>query len=212
MIRFISSKRDFYSMIQSKEDYKFYLKADEIALSINKSFPKIIFEYLINNVWAFQRLLRKTEYYTNCKKSLLWKPYVFWLRYRLIKKGRALSFDIHPNSFGPGLCIAHAGTIIVNGKARIGANCRIGNCVHIGVQGGNDGLAPIIGDNSHIGAGVVIVGGIKIADGIAIGANSYVDKSFLEPGITITGSPAKKISDKGSEGLHHRATEMIIAD
>ena len=34
---------------------------------------------------------------------------------------------------------------------------------------------------------------IKIADGIKIGANSVVTKSFLEPNITIAGVPAKKI-------------------
>jgi serine O-acetyltransferase len=43
----------------------------------------------------------------------------------------------------------------------------------------------------------VIVGKIQISNNIAIGANSYVAQSFLEEGITIAGSPAKK-----SEGGH----------
>ena len=50
---------------------------------------------------------------------------------------------------------------------------------------------------------------ITIADGIAIGANSYVDKSFSEPNITIAGCPAKKVSDKSSEDLWIRATEIL---
>lgn len=53
--------------------------------------------------------------------------------------------------------------------------------------------APTIGNNVEIGFGAVIIGKIKIADGIKIGANSVVTKSFLEPNITIAGVPAKKI-------------------
>ena len=47
----------------------------------------------------------------------------------------------------------------------------------------------------------MIVGKIHIADNIAIGANSFVARSFFEEGITIAGAPAKKISEKGSYGL-----------
>lgn len=41
----------------------------------------------------------------------------------------------------------------------------------------------------------------KIADEIAIGANAIVNKSFNEPGISILGVPAKKISDRDSSRL-----------
>ena len=53
--------------------------------------------------------------------------------------------------------------------------------------------APKIGNNVEIGFGAVIIGKVIIADGIKIGANSVVTKSFLEPNITIAGVPAKKI-------------------
>ena len=53
--------------------------------------------------------------------------------------------------------------------------------------------APIIGNNVEVGFGAVIIGKVKIADGIKIGANSVVANSFLEPNITIAGVPAKKI-------------------
>ena len=61
----------------------------------------------------------------------------------------------------------------------------------------------------YIGVGVVIIGDVEIADNIVIGANAVVNKSFLEPGITIAGVPARKISDKSSEGLLIRATEIV---
>ena len=83
-------------------------------------------------------------------------------------------------------------------KAVVGENCRIDRCVSIGsiyypVP------PPRIGNNVYIGPGAVIDGDIEIADGIAIGANSFVNKSFTEPEITIAGCPAKEISDKGSQ-------------
>jgi serine O-acetyltransferase len=69
--------------------------------------------------------------------------------------------------------------------------------VNIGASGGKKD-APIIGDNVYIAPGVKIYGGIEIAEGIAIGANSVVNKSFTEPNITIAGVPAKKIADGGA--------------
>ena len=66
----------------------------------------------------------------------------------------------------------------------------------------------MIGDNVYIGPGAMLFGPIRIADEIAIGANSVVNRSFEEPGITIAGAPARKVSDRGSEGLLIRGTEM----
>ena len=44
-----------------------------------------------------------------------------------------------------------------------------------------------------LGAGCIVIGGVELADGITVGAGAVVTKSFLEPGITIAGVPAKKI-------------------
>jgi serine O-acetyltransferase len=63
----------------------------------------------------------------------------------------------------------------------------------------------------YIGPGVKIYGPIEIADNIAIGANSVVNRSFIESGITIAGNPARKISNKGSIGLLIKATDVISA-
>jgi serine O-acetyltransferase len=79
----------------------------------------------------------------------------------------------------------------------VGANCRVHVCVNIGSRAGTDHMAPVIGDNVYIGPGAMIFGSIRIADDIAIGANSVVNLSFEEPGITIAGAPARKVSDRG---------------
>lgn len=120
----------------------------------------------------------------------------------------SLGFSIPLNVFGPGLSIAHRGTIIVNKNAHIGENCRIHACTNIG-SNRESNLAPKIGDNVYIGPGVKIFGDISIADNIAIGANSVVNKSFYEKGISIAGAPAKKINEKGSDGIIILATEIL---
>jgi serine O-acetyltransferase len=199
-------------MIKSREDYLFFIRADELALNIDRSWPNVIFAYFFNSIWNFQKLLRKFEYYNNCKPSLMWKPYVLYLKYRVFSCGKKLGFEIPPNVFGPGLSIAHIGTLIVNDNVRVGENCRIHSCTYLATQAtGRNDDCPTIGNNVFIGPCTVIVGKIHIADNIAIGANSYVAQSFCEEGITIAGVPAKKISDKGSNGLYifQRATEIL---
>ena len=186
-------------MIESRKDYLSYLERDRHALAQKRKKPR----FLADEVWKFERLLRKLEYHTNCRKARLWKGGYLLLKFRFRRLSIRLGFDIPCNVFGPGLSIAHYGTIIVNGAARIGANCRIHAGVNIGTKAGHTFQAPKIGDNVYIGPGVKIFGPIQIASGIAIGANSVVNKSFKEPNISIAGVPAKKISDKGSEGLIH---------
>jgi len=157
-------------------------------------------------------LLRKYEYYKNYRKSNLWKPYIEYLHFRVASSGDKLHFEIPPNVFGPGLGIWHKGTIVVDPKLRVGENCQLPAGLYIGSQatGTNDEIS-IIGKNVYIGPFTVIAGKITIADNIAIGSHSYVARSFPEEGITIAGAPAKKVSDKGSEGLcsYQRATEIV---
>ena len=192
-------------MIQSKTDYLYYLEADRVALGITKRWPAII----VNQRWKFERLLRKIEYFINCKKSPIWKPYIYFLQWRFRALSTTLGYTIPPNVFGPGLALAHRGTVVVNSRARVGENCRIHTDVNIGTQAGFFDKVPKIGNNVYIGPGAKIFGAIEIADNIAIGANAVVTKSFSEPGITIAGVPAIKISDKGSERMVIKATELL---
>jgi serine O-acetyltransferase len=111
-----------------------------------------------------------------------------------------LGISISPNTFGPGLSIAHRGTIVVNGGAQIGANCRIHTGVNIGTEAGKADAAPVIGENCYIGPGAKIFGPIQIGSNSVIGANAVVNKSFPEGGQTIAGVPAKIISSKSSKG------------
>lgn len=181
-------------MINSKETYKLFLMCDKKALGISKIKPSIFGD----EIWKFEILLRKAEYYKNTKKKNLLKKILYYITmYRFHKARVKLGFSIPLNVFGPGLSIAHRGTIIVNGNAKIGKNCRIQECTTIGATNG-ESSAPVLGNNIFIGSGARIIGNIKIADDIAIGANAVVNKNFDTPGITIAGVPAKKVSNNNS--------------
>tara|TARA_E500000318_G_scaffold112049_1_gene133637 strand:+ start:10864 stop:11445 length:582 start_codon:yes stop_codon:yes gene_type:complete len=182
-------------MITSKKLYREYLMADKRALNIGNQ--KLFWlKQLIapNYIWQFQKRLRKLEYYKNCRNDFLGKVVYGLIRLRHRKLALKLGFSIPENVFGPGLSIAHYGTIVVNSKARIGKNCRIHVCTNIGASGGSF-KAPNIGDNVYIAPGSKIFGDIQIANNIAIAANSSVGKSFVEENILIAGSPAKKIKE-----------------
>jgi serine O-acetyltransferase len=183
-------------MISSKADYIRYLNQDKKALGVkSKGLEDKIVRYVSpNQIWKFQKTMRKLEYYNNCKNNGLYKLYFFYLKYKFKRISIKLGFSIPINVFGPGLAIVHYGTIIVNSNAKVGQNCRIHACVNIGASGGQQ-EAPQLGDNVYIAPGAKIYGNIKIANNIAIGANAVVNKSFEEENILIAGNPAKKIKE-----------------
>ena len=127
-------------------------------------------------------------------------------RYRKYKKNnkkiRAFLYGIKANrlaskynlelygEIGENIRIWHGNTII-NGNAKLGNNVQLhgNNC--IGEKSNGD--APMIGNNVEIGYGTSIIGNIKIANNVIIGANSLVNKSFYEEGVVIAGCPARVI-------------------
>ncbi len=182
-------------MIENKQDYIEYLKFDKIALRLEQK--KICIPY-VDTIYFYQKLMRKTEYYMNCRKDFLGRIYADILKLMFLRKSQKLGFSIGLNVFGPGLSIGHYGQIVVNRNAKVGKNCRIHEGVTIGATNG-ESEAPILGDNVFIASGAKIIGNIKIASNVAIGANAVVVKDITEEGITVGGVPAKKISNNSSE-------------
>ncbi len=181
-------------LIKSRDEYKKFVASDLKSLGAGNNLNW----FMLNEIVTFQIRLRRLEYALNCSKNpvrILFRKYLY--RKIAIKLGISIS----PNTFGPGLSIAHRGTIIVNGGARIGANCRLHVGVNIGTEAGQADAAPIIGDNCYIGPGAKIFGPIEIGPNSVIGANAVVNKSFPAGSQTIGGVPARVISDKTSKGL-----------
>ena len=110
------------------------------------------------------------------------------------KLGLKLGYSIPLNTIGPGRSLPHYGTIVVNGNARIGANCRLHVCVNIGASGGQS-EAPQIGDNVYIGPSAVLFGNITIADNVTIGADATVNKSCNQKNVVLAGSPASIVKE-----------------
>lgn len=175
--------------IQTRADLAAYLDADLRAHRLQRWGLK---ERLKYPVVAWQRQYRRAEYAANAARGPLGRAWALWLRWRMRQRSLVLGFDIPVNVFGPGLSIAHWGTIIVNGKARVGANCRIHPSTCIGEV---KGVAPTIGDNAYIGPGAKVYGGITLGDDVTVGANAVVGRSF-PGGVTLAGAPARVINSR----------------
>ena len=183
------------SVIKNKRDLKEYLVCDKNALGYSmKRRPRIGRD----EIWRFEILLRKYEYFSNLeKKNILQKVKYLFYKVRFHRLSVRLGFSIPINVFGKGLSIAHYGSIVVNGNAKIGKNCRIQENTTIGSTGGS-AKAPWSGDNVFIASGARIIGDIYIGDNVAVGANAVVVKSCEKNGVTLAGIPAKIISNHDS--------------
>ena len=105
---------------------------------------------------------------------------------------------------GAGFYIGHFSGIFVNRECQIGRNCNISQGVTLGKsnRGKNKG-SPVLGDNVYIGPGAKIVGGIRVGDNVAIGANCVVAKNIPDNAVVV-GVPGEVISMDGSVGYINR--------
>ncbi len=182
-------------MIKTKQDLKECLKREK-GIYLRGSKKNILIsvlmqEQIVQN-WRFVKLLRKTEYYSNMKKSIYRDLMFLHFRRKKNKLGVKLGIEIYENTFDHGINIYHGGNIVVNRNSKIGKNCVLhgSNCIG---NNGKDIKCPTIGDNVILGVGAKVIGDIFIANNIKIGAGAVVTKSFYDEGITIVGIPAKKI-------------------
>jgi serine O-acetyltransferase len=174
--------------IKNHKEYKEFLVQDASASKV-EGVSRWNLSYKDSR--KFVRSLRKAEYF-HSRKSLS-RLVTF---YRFQKSCIKHCCSIPLCKIGPGLSMPHPYGIII-GCEQIGPNASILQNVTIGGHAKHPGL-PIIGSNVYIGAGAVILGGIRIADGVAIGANAVVLDDILEPNTSWAGVPATKISNKGT--------------
>lgn len=127
---------------------------------------------------------------------MLYKMKLFFLARFVSQLARFLTgIEIHPGSkIGKRLFIDHGMGIVIGETAEVGDDCTIYHGVTLGGTGKDKGKRhPTIGNNVMIGAGAKILGPVYIADGIKIGADALVLKSFEKNNITIVGIPAKEV-------------------
>ena len=95
---------------------------------------------------------------------------------------------------GIGLRIAHPSGIQIT-LCNIGENFTIYQNCTIGQKRPNSGLFPTIGNNVTMFAGSMIIGEVKVADNVILGANSTLISDAEKAGVYV-GTPAKLIADK----------------
>ena len=164
-----------------KEDKELYLPQSKIKriFKILTFHPDVLFYKAIKNQRNYQYAKEK-------------KQYLKILIYGFFANHYASKYNIELyGKFGKNLKIWH-GNIIINSNAILGDNVSMhgNNCIGNNLKSDN---APKIGNNVDIGFGSVIIGDVTLADNIIIGANSLVNKSFLEANVVIAGNPAKII-------------------
>ena len=177
-------------MINTKEDLKEYLAADKRQLGITRPFPRPF----TDEIWKYEITLRKYEYWLN-QNGLIAKIMKTIYKLKHHRNSIRLSIGIGPNCCGKGLSIAHVGTIQINGDAKVGENLRVQEGINVGAGGGG---VPTIGNNVYLGSGCKVIGAVKVADNVAVGANAVVTKDVLEEGLAVAGIPAKKVSNNNS--------------
>ena len=153
-------------------------------------------QFLFNPTWRFMRNLRRAEYVTNCKSGRFWRFMAKILVFRVRRLGNRLGYSIPLNTCGPGLCLPHVGTIVINRRARLGTNCKVHVCVNIGADFNDAVKVPRIDDHCYIGPGAKIFGDVYVAEGTVIGANAVVNKTISKSGMIVAGVPAKVIGER----------------
>ena len=176
-------------MIRTRDDLRAYLAADMKAYGLQRW---RLHHRISKRPAHFQRLLRKSEYWTNTARTPAGHIIAAYLRLRTKFLGERLGFDIPRNVFGPGLSIAHAGLIVVHYKARVGANCRFHHGVTIGE--GRPGHYPTIGDDVFI-APMAMVLGADVGNRVAIRPGAVVTKSVPDD-VDVAGSPARIVNER----------------
>jgi serine O-acetyltransferase len=173
----------------------FFVRADLAASRLPSWRP---YYRVTHRIAYFQRLLRRTEYWERCRRDPIGRVVSAWLRYRCQRLGERFAYEIPRNVFGPGLSVAHFGTVTVNPAARVGRNCRLHSCT-IGEVAGK---SPVIGDDVHIGPGARVLGDVTVGERAVIAANAVVVKD-VPPGVTVGGVPARILTGRDS-------TELIV--
>lgn len=197
-------------MITDRKSYKQYRKADLQAYQVERL---TLYKWLWMDCLRFQLRLRRIEFLYNTKRhnplrTLRW----FLLEIANHRFAVRMGFSIPKNVFGPGLCIVHPGTIVVNPRAKVGSHCRIhpGTCI-----GDYDGV-PTLGDYVYIGPGAKLYGNITVGNNVAVGANAVVNKSFRD-NVTLAGTPAHIVNETGAkeQGVFPRSltcSEPILSE
>lgn len=184
-------------------ELKYLVKTDLHRYDGVVSSRVLIRNFLFTPGFRYTTLMRLCQY----AKNVMVLKYTLYPVLRFLHSHYSIKYLIsipYNTSIDTGFYVGHYGGIVVNTNARIGKNCNISHNVTIGqTNRGKYKGSPTIGDNVYIAPGAKIIGGIKIGNNVAIGANSVVTKDIPDNSVVV-GIPGKVISDKGATGYINR--------
>ena len=99
---------------------------------------------------------------------------------------------------GPGLCLMHPQSIVINPDTRIGRDCTIRASTVLGNIVKADGTitgSPTLHDKVEVGVGVIIIGPVEIGAGARIGAGAVVIDD-VPAGAVAVGNPARLVGER----------------
>lgn len=172
-------------MIDSRAELERYLAADFAAHGVRRWRAHY---RLSRRIVYFQWLLRRSEYWNNCRRDPLGRLVAGVLRMRVKLLGERMGYSIPRNTFGPGLSIAHTGTIVVNQNARIGARCRIHQGVTIGEGAGRQS---VLGDDVELAPNALVIGA-RLGDRVQVWPGAVVARDFPSD-VVLAGVPARVV-------------------
>ncbi len=123
-------------MIKSHDDLKAYLEAEKGKYT-NVHLLWLLFPVAEQDViWQYQWILRHTEYYKNTGRR------VMFAFFNVCHKRLSTKYGMHIpiNTCGKGLKIMHTGSILINGKAKVGENVSLHINTAIVAHGNRGGL------------------------------------------------------------------------
>lgn len=179
--------------IMNRQDYLAVVKADLAAHGLRRW---NLIESIRHPEVRVQRSIRRVEYLSTVR-GVVGRSLLLIAKLRLLIDSEKSGVQLPAGVAGPGLSIAHYGSIVINSKSRIGKYCRIHSATNIGSTPSG---VPVIGDYVYIGPGAVIYGPVTVGDRAVIGANAVVNKD-VPAGVTVAGAPARIISHQGSEAI-----------
>lgn len=102
--------------------------------------------------------------------------------------------DIHPAArLGRGILVDHATGVVIGETAVVGDNVSILHHVTLGGSGTGKGIRhPQIGHGCLLGAGVCVLGPVKVGDGAKVGAGSVVVQDIPAHSVAV-GVPARVV-------------------
>lgn len=203
-------------MIATKEQYKAYLRADELAFGKSTAgikkrvlfYIKVFLKSESCILLHYMKVVRKLEYFNNNRHtSILNKlQFHFWnLKWNRLSARYQIRIPV--NTVGKGVLILHLGPIIINSHSRVGENCILQPGVILG-QRGNKENVPRVGDNAYFGPGCKVIGKVKIGNNVVIAPNSVVIKD-LPDNCVVSGIPANIIKMKDARVYDDMEMDVI---